>query len=301
LKIKQAWAAVLALFCLGTGFVLTPPKIYLCVMKRWIFSVIIVGLLAAFSIERQTSFPVVKNTSFKGGEQLEYKVSVWGIGVAQAITRVDAKSYNINSRPCYKIDAYGKTTGISWIYRVDDNWGAYIDTSAMVTHVAYRKIRENDYRKDEQVTFDHQEKKARVKIMNQEKGIYEKVDDYNIPENATDLVGGFIQLRFLDFKKIQKGDTVSISGFFEDQSYVLKIIYKGKQTVSTKLGKIPCHVLVPIMPDNKLFNGENSISVWVSDDGNKIPVKIQAKMFVGHTGLELVSFRGLRNQLKVIP
>jgi len=30
-------------------------------------------------------------------------------------------------------------------------------------------------------------------------------------------------------------------------------------------------------------------------------VKIQAKMFIGHTGLELSEFRGLRNQLKVIP
>jgi hypothetical protein len=57
----------------------------------------------------------------------------------------------------------------------------------------------------------------------------------------------------------------------------------------------------PIMPDNKLFDGENSITCWISDDGNKIPVKIQAKMFIGHTGLELISFRGLRNQIKIVP
>jgi hypothetical protein len=53
------------------------------------------------------------------------------------------------------------------------------------------------------------------------------------------------------------------------------------------------------MPDNKLFDGENSITCWLSDDANKIPVKIQAKMFIGHTGLELEAFRGLRNQLKI--
>jgi hypothetical protein len=268
-------------------------------MKRLIFGVAVIGLLTAFVLNKQSSFPVVKNTSFKGGEQLEYKVTVLGLNVGQAITRVDPKSYNISSRPCYKIDAFGKTTGISWIYRVDDNWGAYIDTAAMVTHVAYRKLRENDYRKDEQVTFDHTERKARVRVMNKETGVYENVDNYDIPENATDLVGGFIQMRFFDFKKIKPGDTVAISGFFEDKSYVLRIIYKKREVVHTKIGKIPCHLMVPIMPDNKLFNGENSISVWISDDGNKIPVKIQAKMFIGHTGLELVSFRGLRNQLKI--
>ncbi len=269
-------------------------------MKKLIFGLAIGFALCSFSGEKQKAYPVVKNESFSKGEQLDYRVNFLGLTVGKAITKVDAKSYNINSRPCFKIDAFGETTGISWIYRVKDNWGAYIDTAAMVTHVAYRKIRENDYRKDELVNFDHQQKKAHVKVMNKESGVYEGVADYDIPENATDLVGGFIQMRFFDFKKIKVGDTVAISGFFEDTSYKLKIMYKGKETVRTQMGKIPCHLMVPIMPDNKLFNGENSISVWISDDGNKIPVKIQAKMFIGHTGLELVSFRGLRNPIRVI-
>ena len=84
--------------------------------------------------------------------------------------------------------------------------------------------------------------------MNKESGVYEGVADYDIPENATDLVGGFIQMRFFDFKKIKVGDTVAISGFFEDTSCKLKIMYKGKETVRTQMGKIPCHLMVPIMP-----------------------------------------------------
>lgn len=54
------------------------------------------------------------------------------------------------------------------------------------------------------------------------------------------------------------------------------------------------------MPDNKLFDGENSVTCWISDDGNRIPVKIQAKMFIGSTGIELTGIRGLRNQLRVL-
>ncbi len=267
-------------------------------MKKLIFGLICLALFS-FSGETQMAYPVIKNESFSKGEQLDYRVSFLGLNVGKAITKVDSKIYNINSRRCFKIDAFGETTGISWIYKVNDNWGAYIDTAAMVTHVSYRKIKENNYRKDEMVSFDHVNKKAKVQVLNKE-GVYENVNEFDIPPNATDLVGGFIQMRFFDFKKIKIGDTVAISGFFEDTAYKLKIIYKRKETISTKIGKIPCHVMVPIMPDNKLFNGENSISVWISDDANKIPVKIQAKMFIGHTGLELVSFRGLRNQIKII-
>jgi hypothetical protein len=54
------------------------------------------------------------------------------------------------------------------------------------------------------------------------------------------------------------------------------------------------------MPSNSLFRGENSVTAWISADANQIPVKVDAKMFIGHAGTEMVSFRGLKNQLKII-
>ena len=136
--------------------------------------------------------------------------------------------------------------------------------------------------------------------MNKETGTYGDAKYYQTPDNVRDMVAGFMYLRVIDFSKYKKGDTLAISGFFEDTPYNMKIIYAGKDKVNTKLGKIPCHKLVPVMPDNKIFDGENSITCWISDDGNRIPIKIQAKMFIGSTGIELVGFKGLRNQLKII-
>lgn len=254
----------------------------------------------AFSNERQNALPITRNTSFSKGEELTYRVNFGFFTVGKAITRIDQRVYSINSRPCYKIDAYGETSDwISWISRVKDNWGAYLDTASLATQVSYRKIREGNYKRDELTTFLHDQQKAEVKVMNQETGVYENPQQYDVPRNAKDLVGGFMLLRVIDFTKVHVKDTLTISGFFEDTSYHLRVIYKGKETIKINAGKVPCHVLIPIMPDNKLFDGENSITCWISDDANKIPVKIQAKMFIGHTGLELTSFRGLRNQLRI--
>jgi hypothetical protein len=275
-------------------------------MKRFVLvlsTILIVVIASGFVVSRQktTDYMVERPTSFGKGEQLEYKVSFGFFTVGKAITRIDSRVHNINQQPCYKIDAFGETSDwISWVTDVKDNWGAYIDTTTLSTQVAYRKIREGRYKKDEINDFDHKSRKVTVKVMNQETGVYEEKDKYDIPKNAKDLVGGFMLLRQIDFAKLHKGDTVTISGFFEDTSYYLKVMYKGKENIHTKVGKIPCNVMIPIMPDNKLFDGDNSITVWISDDGNKIPVKIQAKMFIGHTGLELVSFRGLRNQIKIL-
>lgn len=262
--------------------------------------VVIVAVSMAFTLSIQSSYPVIKHHSFGTGEVLEYRVNFGFFTVGKAVTKVDERIFKINSRPCYKIDAFGETSGlVAWVTKVDDQWGAYIDTAALVTHVAYRKLKEGRYRKNELVTFDHQENKAEVKVMDKETGIYGEGKTYDVPKNVRDLVGGFIYLRVIDFSKVNVGDTLTISGFFEDQSYHLKIMYTGKEVIETSIGKIKCLKLVPIMPDNKLFDGENSITCWISDDENKIPVKIQAKMFIGSTGLELMSFKGLRNQLKM--
>jgi len=270
-------------------------------MTRLVLSVWVIITFAGLKGEGQERFPVLRNTSFGTGEELEYRVNFGIFTVGHAITRIDSRVYSLKSRPCYKIDAYGTTSGlIAWLSKVDDQWGAYVDTAALVTHVSYRKLREGHFRRDEVVTFDQENQKAAVKVLNKETGAFDSAKYYPVESNVRDIVAGFMYLRVLDFDKHKKGDTLRISGFFEDTSYVLKIIYGGKEKVNSHVGKILCHKIIPIVPDNKLFNGENSVTAWFSDDGNRIPVKIQAKMFIGSTGLELTSFKGLRNQLKII-
>lgn len=270
-------------------------------MKSLLKSVALILLLSAFTMPGDSEFVTLKNTSFGKGEVLTYRVNFGFFTVGKASTVIDNKVFMMNGRPSYKVDAFGETSGmVSWVTKVNDQWGAYIDTAALVTHVSYRKIREGNYRKDEMVTYDHEKNQAEVKVLDKKTNVYGDPKYYQTPENVRDMVAGFLYMRVIDFNKHKKGDTVSISGFFEDTAYNLKIIYAGKDKVNTKLGKIPCHKLVPVMPDNKLFDGENSVTCWISDDGNRIPVKIQAKMFIGSTGIELTGIRGLRNQLRVL-
>ncbi len=271
-------------------------------MKLLIKGCVILLSLTAFTSAQRKDYPYLRNKSFTTGETLEYRVSFGFFTVGKATTVIENKVFNINSRPCFKVDAYGETLGfVSWISKVNDQWGAYIDTSALVTHASYRKIREGNYKKDEYISYDHDVQQAQVKVLDQKTGVYGEPKYYPTPTNVRDLVAGFLYLRVIDFTKYKKGDTLAISGFFEDTAYNLKIIYSGKEKLKTGLGIFPCHKLIPVMPDNKLFDGENSITCWISDDENRIPIKIEARMFIGKTGVELSSFKGLRNQLKVLP
>lgn len=243
----------------------------------------------------------VQNEVFGVGEELTYKATFLGLTAGNAVTRVDKTYHKILGKTCYKIDVVGQSSDwISWITKVRDTWITYMDTSDLTTRATSRRIREGRYRKDEWVTYDQEKRKASVQVVDKVTEKYGEAKHYDLPPNATDIVGGFMHLRFFDFEKTRKGDTLAIRGFFEDASYTLKILYKGKEVVKTKFGKIPCHLLIPVMPDNQLFDGENSISVWISDDKNKIPVKMSAKMFVGATGIELIGFRGLKHSIRIL-
>lgn len=235
------------------------------------------------------------------GEKLEYRMYMGIFTVGKGVTTVDKEFHSKNGRACYKVDAYMKTAGMAtWISKVDDNWGAYIDTSDLVTHESYRRLSEGKYKLHEVITYNHDKDEALVLTADKQTGKFGKPKRYSTPDKVRDIVAGFMYLRIIDFSKYNVKDTLTVSGFFEDKSYHFKIIYYGKETIQVDLGKIPCYKLIPIMPDNQLFRGENSITAWISADQNQIPIKVEAKMFIGHAGTEITSFRGLKNQFVVV-
>ena len=270
-------------------------------MKRLINGFLLLVALTAFTSERKEVYLAVPNESFTKGELLEYKMSYGIFTVGKGSTRIDKQYFKINNRDCFKVDVFGKTVGmVDWVADVDDQWGAYIDTAALVPHVAYRKIREGKYKKDEVINFDHVKGKIEAKVFNHKSGKFKEPKYYDAPIQVRDLISGFMYLRTQDLSNVKKGDTVVISGFFEDAFYKLKVVYKGKDIVRTKAGKIRALVFKPSMPANSLFKGKDSITVWFSDDKNRSQIKVSADMFIGSAGVELTSFKGLKNPINLV-
>jgi hypothetical protein len=271
------------------------------IIRKWVFGIAFIVLFAGFSGETLEVYPPVKNESFRKGEIIKFKMTFGIFTVGRGSAQIQPTYFKINDRDCYKVDVYGKTVGmVDWVADVDDQWGAYIDTVALIPHMFYRKIREGGYKKDEQTHFDHTRKKIEVKTVDNNTGKFKESKFYEAPPQIRDMVAGFLYLRVMDMSKKKVGDTIRVTGFFEDEFYKLDIIYHGKETVKTKVGKIRALVFKPVMPKNKLFDGENSITAWFSDDKNRIPIKINAAMFIGNAGVELVEYSGLKNPLNIV-
>ncbi len=270
-------------------------------MKRLIIGLLLTCVFSAFNSVQKDIYPVVKNESFAKGELLEYKMSYGIFNIGKGTTRVDKQYFRINNRDCFKVDVFGRTVGmVDWVADVDDQWGAYIDTASIVPHVSYRKIREGKYKKDEVINFDHVKGRIEAKVFNHKAGKFKDSKFYDAQPQVRDLISGFMYLRTQDLSKVKVGDTVVISGFFEDTIYKLKVVYKGKEVVKTKAGKIRALVFKPHMPENSLFKGKDSITIWFSDDKNRFPIKVSADMFIGSAGVELTAFSGLKNPVNLV-
>jgi len=268
-------------------------------MRKLLFGSFLLLLLSGFI--RDEVYPPIKNESFTRGETINFKMTYGFFTVGKGSAQVHPNYYRINDRDCFKVDVYGKTVGmVDWVADVDDNWGAYIDTAALLPHQFYRKIREGNYKKDEWTNFDHVNKKIEVKSLNNKTGKFKAPKYYDAPAHVRDMIAGFLYLRVMDFSKVKVNDTVVVAGFFEDEFYKMKIVYKGKQTIKLKVGKVRALVFKPVMPKNKIFDGENSVTAWFSDDKNRIPLKIDAQMFIGSAGVELTSYSGLKNPLNIV-
>jgi len=271
-------------------------------MKRIFFSfslTAILLLLGAFSAPQDTDFRVIPNNSFNKGEKYVYTAHYGFLNIAQGVVEMGKSIHWINNRPCYQVDVTARTIGMfTSMFKVNDLWSSYIDTISIIPHKFIRNIQENNYRLKEQTVFDHVQQKAIVK--------YEKgdgrigTDTFAIKQWAQDLVSGYYYIRTLDFQNLQKGDIISVPAFFEEKSYDFKIKFVGKEVLKTNFGKMNTYVMSPIMPQNSLFDGENAIRFWISDDENRVPLKVKAKMFVGSFELDLTAKEGMKKEFQII-
>jgi hypothetical protein len=234
----------------------------------------------------------VVNNSFGPGEHLEYRVHYGFLNAAEATVDVSPTLYKVNERPCYRVNVDGRTVGaFDLVTRIRDTWRSYIDTSAILPQKFYSNLQENDYRKEENITFNHATNTVKAEERTER-------DVFHVPDNVHDLISGYYFLRTIDFSHIADGQVLEVPAFYDDTVYNMKVRYRGRQVLKTKQGKVNVIRLHPVLPSNKLFKEEESIRIYVSDDLNKIPVKVEVDLWVGSMVMDLRQSNGLKQGLK---
>lgn len=267
-------------------------------IKTIFISVLAIFLISAEEAKKNKEIEFERG-NFGLGELLNYRLH-WGpFNAGRATISIVNKTESMNNKPCYVLAVVGKTIGLAEVsIRIRDTWVAFIDTATYLPQKAYRDISEGKYKLKEDVVFDHANGKVKITRKHPDRD-FERLEK-QVPENVQDILGGFYQLRRVNFNKLKMGDTVLVKAFFDKENFNFKVRYKGKVKVETDAGVFNAIKIVPLMPKNKLFDGEESVVAYISDDKNKIPLLAEVKMFVGKVKLELTDYKGLKNPINKI-
>ncbi len=235
---------------------------------------------------------------FEQGEYLEYKLNYGWFSIGKASFRLDEVRDSMNCNSCLAIKVEGGSSGFLNVFTtVEDEWGALVRKDDLQPVYTYRDIKEGKYRLEEDIHFDYEEGTITVEQYKAHKSVPQRPTRYfefDTEKGVYDMLGGMMKIRALDLNQFEAGDTIALDAFFEDTFYDFKVAYMGKERVKTKVGKIVSHKLLPIMPENSVFDGKNSLTFWVSADLNQLPVKVTADMFIGKASCEIVGYRNLK-------
>ena len=203
----------------------------------------------------------------------------------------------LNGREVFHVKGEGRTVGMSkWFFNVEDYYQSYIDKEKDIPYRFIRKIDEGGHTKDIQIDFNHKTNKATIN--NKKHNTTEVVD---FPKNAQDMVSAFYYLRnHLDVSEIMTGETMDLDMFFDKENFKFRLKFLGRETIDTEFGKVRCLVFRPYVQAGRVFKEKESLTVWVSDDENKIPLLIKADLAVGSLKATLTQFRGLQHSFKII-
>lgn len=230
---------------------------------------------------------------YKNGEWLNFKLSYSG-WIKAGKASLTLKEDKLNE--LYHVKAIGKTTGpIKWFFKVEDYYQSYFSKKTGLPKKFIRKINEGGHTKNLTIDFDQTTNKAIVNNIKKN-----SVKEFVTKPNVHDMLSVFYFLRNnYSLEQIKKTKDLSVDMFFDSENYEFKMKFLGLDTINTKFGKIKCIKLRPFVQSGRVFKEKESLTLWISADNNKIPIRIKADLVVGSIRVDLDAFSGLNHPFEI--
>jgi len=253
------------------------------------FALLVIMFSITVRLTAGEDFCGIRNNSFRAGESISLIVfyNALGLYINAGTANITVSSEKLFNKPVYHITGTGSTNSkYDWIFKVRDRYETYIDTVTLQPYKFIRNVDEGGYKKYENITFNQA---ANTAITT--RGVFK------VPNCIQDVVGAVYYARNIDFNKYKPGDKIPFSMFLDNEVYSMYIRYEGKVTVKTRYGKFRAIKFKPLLLKGTIFEGGERMTVYVSDDQNKIPLRIESPLLVGSVKVDMMSYDNLRYPL----
>ncbi len=237
-------------------------------------------------------------TSFNPGEVVTYQAYYnWGfiwIHAGDIKFSVDQKPYK--NKKVYQFEAIGNTVpSYDWAYKVRDKYQSYVDMETFSPLLLIANTNEGGTSDCQTYVFSYTNKKIYVDSQTSKKP--ETKDSVYFSNCVYDVLSGIYYCRNINFSSYKINDKIPFSLIIENKIYPLYIRYLGKDIIKIHEDKqqFRCIKFSVLLVAGTIFKGGEDMTVYVTDDDNRIPVLVEAKILIGSVKAYLNTAVGLRS------
>lgn len=257
-----------------------------------IFALLISVISFGQSVKYEDS---TKKFAFQKGEWLKFRMSYSNF-LNAGYSTMEVHEVTDNNKEAFHIIGEGKSTGlISLFFKVKDDYQTYIDKETLRPCRFIRNINEGGYTKNKEILFDYETNEATVKDYK-----HNTVEKHPISSDIQDILSTLYYLRNQNLNNLKVGEEIELQMFFDEEITNFKLHFLGREIIKTKFGKIKALKFRPMVQAGRVFKEQESLSIWITDDENKIPLRIKASLAVGSLRADLDAFKGLAHPFNII-
>ena len=176
-----------------------------------------------------------------------------------------------------------------------DNSLRLIDKKEVKPYKFIRDLSEGGYIKNKMILFNHEANRA---IVHDYK--YDTIHEHSFTDKTQDMISGLYYLRNnVDTSTLKEGDYINVNLFFDEKNHDFRTKFLGREVIKTSFGKVPCLIFRPYVMSGRVFKEQEGVTVWISDDKNKIPIQVEAELAVGSITAKLEKFKGLLHPINI--
>ena len=227
----------------------------------------------------------LNNQAFTYGEKLNYRVHYGPFSAGNCEFVVGDNPVEVNNRKSYHIKVVGRSAGmVDAMFNVRDEFESYVDEEAIIPWKQIKKVKEGSYTDSDFIIFDQKNGFAtsrRGKI--------------SIEAQTQDVVSAIYFARITDMSDAKIGDIFPVNFYMDGENYSLRFKYVGKEKLKTDIGTFNTLVIKPQLIKGRVFKDDEALTLWVTDDENKIPLMVESSIFVGSIRAQITKMEKLKN------
>ena len=238
----------------------------------------------------------ISDIPFQLREKINYTVYYnWGfIWVSAGEVSFSIADTIYENQAVFHFLGMGKTfKKYDWFYKVRDRYEVFSNKETLKPIHFIREVNEGSFHLHNEYRFDFGKNQLFSDVIDSKKS--RELDTIKITDCTFDAISMIYVARCIDFSQYRVDDKIPITIVLDNKVHDIYIRYLGEERLEIKdKGVYNTLKFAPLLVEGSIFKGGEDMTVWVSNDDNRIPLQIKSEILVGSVNVIFDSLQGLK-------